>query len=90
MIAEHIEKRSAFLISSGASLTVRIVMNNQHISRGKIADSPLKQRLLNRYKEYLQLAQEKSSKGDRIGAENDYQHAEHFFRSAAEQKDTSR
>ncbi|MBE1507353.1 DUF4167 domain-containing protein [Rhizobium viscosum] len=28
--------------------------------------------------------------GDRIGAENDYQHAEHFLRSAAQQKDADR
>ena len=90
MLAEHIEKRSIINLIRSEPHGSDIIMNNQHISRGKIADSPLKQRLLNRYKEYLQLAQEKSSKGDRIGAENDYQHAEHFFRSAAEQKDTSR
>ena len=64
-------------------------MNKQHISRSNIVGTSSKQRLLNQYKQYLQLAREKTSMGDRIGAENDYQHAEHDFRSAAEQKDTS-
>lgn len=62
-------------------------MNRQHASHSKAADGKSGARLLERYKSYLQLAREKSLAGDRIGAENDYQHAEHFFRSAAEQKD---
>ena len=32
------------------------------------------------YDSYLALAREAASKGDRIGAENFYQHAEHFLR----------
>ncbi len=35
------------------------------------------------YEHYLALALEKASAGDRIEAENYYQHAEHYFRSAA-------
>lgn len=47
---------------------------------------PSRQKLLERYKQHLQFAELKLSSGDRIGAENELQHAEHFFRSAAEQK----
>ncbi|MBY3488970.1 DUF4167 domain-containing protein [Rhizobium laguerreae] len=36
-----------------------------------------------RYEHYLALAREKALSGDRIEAENYYQHAEHYFRSAA-------
>ncbi|PKA44566.1 hypothetical protein CWR43_01475 [Rhizobium sullae] len=36
-----------------------------------------------RYEHYLALAREKALSGDRVGAENYYQHAEHYFRSAA-------
>ncbi|MBY5535531.1 DUF4167 domain-containing protein [Rhizobium leguminosarum] len=35
------------------------------------------------YEHYLALAREKALSGDRIEAENYYQHAEHYFRSAA-------
>lgn len=38
---------------------------------------------LDRYEHYLALAQETARSGDRIEAENYYQHAEHYFRSAA-------
>ena len=33
------------------------------------------------YERYLALAQAQAQSGDRIGAENYYQHAEHYFRS---------
>jgi len=36
-----------------------------------------------RYEHYIALAREKAAAGDRIEAENYYQHAEHYFRSAA-------
>ena len=49
-----------------------------------------RQYLLYRYKKHLQAADAQTIAGDRIGAENDYQHAEHFFRYAIEQKDTHR
>ncbi|MGF9691763.1 DUF4167 domain-containing protein [Rhizobium sp. 0TCS1.26] len=35
------------------------------------------------YEHYLALAREKSSAGERIEAENYYQHAEHYFRLMA-------
>ncbi|WP_374591021.1 DUF4167 domain-containing protein [Ciceribacter sp. RN22] len=38
---------------------------------------------MDRYEHYLALAQETARSGDRIEAENYYQHAEHYFRSAA-------
>jgi hypothetical protein len=36
-----------------------------------------------RYEHYLTLARGKALSGDRVEAENYYQHAEHYFRSAA-------
>jgi len=66
------------------------LMNNHHFAHPNRSATPSKQRLLDRYKQYLQFAELKSLAGDRIGAENDYQHAEHFFRSAAQQKDADR
>lgn len=65
-------------------------MNNHHIAHPNRSATPSRQRLLDRYKQYLQFAELKSLAGDRIGAENDYQHAEHFLRSAAQQKDADR
>ncbi|EJJ24741.1 DUF4167 domain-containing protein [Rhizobium sp. CF142] len=65
-------------------------MNNHHFAQPNRSATPSRQRLLDRYKQYLQFAELKSLAGDRIGAENDYQHAEHFFRSAAQQKDADR
>ncbi|RYC15318.1 DUF4167 domain-containing protein [Ciceribacter ferrooxidans] len=38
---------------------------------------------MDRYEHYLALAQETARSGDRIEAENYYQHAEHYYRSAA-------
>lgn len=64
-------------------------MDRQHSSQIHNSGRPSRQRPLDRYREYMQLAREKVLAGDRIGAENDYQHAEHFFRTAAEQKDAS-
>jgi hypothetical protein len=40
------------------------------------------------YERYLALAQAQAQSGDRIGAENYYQHAEHYFRSMASDRDT--
>ena len=36
------------------------------------------------YERYLALAQAQAQSGDRIGAENYYQHAEHYFRTIAD------
>ena len=45
------------------------------------SQSPMKQ-----YEHYMNLARETALAGDRVEAENLYQHAEHFYRTAALQK----
>ncbi|MGV1794559.1 DUF4167 domain-containing protein [Rhizobium sp. A37_96] len=42
--------------------------------------------LRRRYEHYILLARESAQAGDRIEAENLYQHAEHYYRSAAMRK----
>jgi len=42
--------------------------------------------LKRRYEQYMLLARESAQAGDRIEAENLYQHAEHYYRMAAAQK----
>ena len=39
-----------------------------------------------KYERYVGLAKEAASRGDRVEAENCYQHAEHFFRVMQEQE----
>ncbi|WP_180900244.1 DUF4167 domain-containing protein [Martelella soudanensis] len=46
--------------------------------------------LMEKYRQHLAFAALKISAGDRVGAENDYQHAEHFYRSAAEYTEPDR
>jgi hypothetical protein len=41
------------------------------------------------YERYLALAQAQAQSGDRIGAENYYQHAEHYFRSMSLDRETT-
>ena len=41
------------------------------------------------YERYLALAQAQVQAGDIIGAENYYQHAEHYFRSMSSGRDTT-
>jgi hypothetical protein len=41
------------------------------------------------YERYLALAQAEAQSGDRIGAENYYQHAEHYFRSMSSDPGTT-
>ncbi len=45
---------------------------------------------MEKYRQHLAFAALKISAGDRVGAENDYQHAEHFYRSAAEYTEPDR
>jgi hypothetical protein len=71
----------------GADIRVRSFMNNKHSIRAKNGGQPSNQHLLERYKQHLHSAEFKMSAGDRIGAENELQHAEHFLRAATEQKD---
>ena len=40
------------------------------------------------YERYLALAQAQAQSGDVIGAENYYQHAEHYFRSMSSNRET--
>jgi hypothetical protein len=42
------------------------------------------------YVRYIALAKEAASRGDTIGAENFYQHAEHYFRTMRESERASR
>ena len=41
------------------------------------------------YERYLALAQAQAQSGDVIGAENYYQHAEHYFRSMSSDRETT-
>jgi len=41
------------------------------------------------YERYLTLAQAQAQAGDMIGAENSYQHAEHYFRSMSSDRETT-
>jgi hypothetical protein len=41
------------------------------------------------YERYLALAQAQAQSGDLIGAENYYQHAEHYFRSMSSGRETA-
>jgi hypothetical protein len=41
------------------------------------------------YERYLALAQAQAQSGDVIGAENYYQHAEHYFRSLSAERETA-
>ncbi len=41
------------------------------------------------YERYLALAQAQAQAGDTVGAENYYQHAEHYFRSMSSDRETT-
>ncbi|MEQ1406067.1 DUF4167 domain-containing protein [Neorhizobium sp. Rsf11] len=63
-------------------------MNNKRLRQGysdklvKVPARPAYRNDRDQYEHYLALALEKASAGARIEAENYYQHAEHYFRSA--------
>jgi len=40
------------------------------------------------YERYIALAQAQAQAGDRVAAENYYQHAEHYFRSMSAERET--
>ncbi len=69
---------------------LEIPMSRKGMARNAARVTASRQHMLDRYKRHLQAAASKIAAGDRIGAENDYQHAEHFFRCAAEEKGTHR
>jgi hypothetical protein len=41
------------------------------------------------YERYLALARARAQSGDVVGAENNYQHAEHYFRSMSSGRETT-
>jgi len=55
--------------------------SKQWTSNGARADLRGHQNAQRSYERYLALAQAQAQSGDVIGAENYYQHAEHYFRS---------
>jgi hypothetical protein len=57
-----------------------------HVLRTKPRGSQNAQRS---YERYLALAQAQAQAGDIIGAENYYQHAEHYFRSMSSDRETT-
>jgi hypothetical protein len=57
-----------------------------NVARPELRGSETAQRS---YERYLALAQAQAQAGDRIGAENYYQHAEHYFRSMSSERETT-
>ena len=57
-----------------------------NVARPELGGSETAQRS---YERYLTLAQAQARSGDRIGAENYYQHAEHYLRSMYPDRETT-
>lgn len=57
-----------------------------NVARPELRNSQNAQRS---YERYLALAQAQAQSGDMIGAENYYQHAEHYFRSMSSARETT-
>ena len=57
-----------------------------NVARADVRGSQNAQR---NYERYLALAQAQAQSGDVIGAENYYQHAEHYFRSMSSDRETT-
>jgi uncharacterized protein DUF4167 len=68
--------RSADRFSHAATNTVRPEQNGAHNARKN-------------YERYLALAQAEAQSGNTVGAENYYQHAEHYFRSMSSDRGTT-
>jgi hypothetical protein len=60
----------------------------QWTSNGVRPDSRGHQNAQRNYQRYLALAQAQVQSGDVVGAENYYQHAEHYFRSMSSDRET--
>ena len=58
--------------------------SNRSTSNSTPAQSNGNQNAQKRYAQYLELARTEALSGNTIGAENYYQHAEHYFRTMAE------
>jgi hypothetical protein len=63
--------------------------SKQWTSNGARSDSRGHQNAQRNYERYLALAQAQAQSGDVIGAENYYQHAEHYFRSMSSERETT-
>jgi Domain of unknown function (DUF4167) len=62
--------------------------SKQWTSNGVRPDLRGHQNAQRNYERYLALAQAQAQSGDVIGAENYYQHAEHYFRSMSSDRET--
>jgi hypothetical protein len=63
--------------------------SRRRISSAARPESKGSQNAQRSYERYLALAQTEALSGDRIGAENYYQHAEHYFRSMSTDRGTT-
>jgi len=63
--------------------------SKQWTSNGVRSDLRGSQNAQRSYERYLALAQAQVQSGDTIGAENYYQHAEHYFRSMSSDRETT-
>jgi len=63
--------------------------SKQWTSNGVRPDSRGPQNAQRSYERYLALAQAQAQSGDVIGAENYYQHAEHYFRSMSSDREAT-
>jgi hypothetical protein len=61
----------------------------QWTSNGARPDLRGHQNAQRNYERYLALAQAQAQSGDVIGAENYYQHAEHYFRTMSSERETT-
>jgi Domain of unknown function (DUF4167) len=61
----------------------RTIQSKRSTNTGSRTPGDLARAAKQRYDHYMTLAREKALAGERIEAENYYQHAEHYFRSAA-------
>jgi uncharacterized protein DUF4167 len=70
--------------------THRPKLARQFANRSKWVTSNIaRPKLQKSYERYLALAQARAQSGDVIGAENYYQHAEHYFRSMSSCPETT-
>jgi hypothetical protein len=63
--------------------------SKQWTSNGVRTDLRGSQNAQRSYERYLALAQAQAQSGDVIGAENYYQHAEHYYRSMSSDRETT-
>jgi Domain of unknown function (DUF4167) len=71
---------------SATQLADRSKRWTSNVARPEVRGSQNAQRS---YERYLALAQAQAQAGDVVGAENYYQHAEHYFRSMSSDRETT-